>query len=446
MEKIPDNFCVDDPEIKEVQDMDSGDILPAREVIGCDKDRLIRLRMGLAEAGGEHEDKYTCPVCGVGVYLVCRRKGDDKRFYFRHRVEEGNCPAVTREPLSKEEIEARKYNGAKESRAHIRMKEILAESIARDPDFSDLQIEKVWKGMERSSWRKPDVSAVWRNQIRVAFEVQLSTTFLHVIAQRRVFYRKQGGLLCWVFKTFDAGAARMTQDDIFHNNNRNLFLASDETLRASKERGALTLDCRWAEPEAGHDRVAWGWAGRLSAFSELNLDVEGQRVFLVDREKLDVAELGEIETECLKRHFETWWASGNRDDGAWESFRREFGLRKVWLPRWPREATGVLNALYTAREGRPVGWEHPKFISAAHTIAGSHRKVLRAFRAALRAYGRAGQILAEDTEGKWERKVADYKEKLAARDKDYERDRNFDPLIAFLFPEVWSILSQEDAA
>lgn len=444
MEEATDNYCVEDPEIEEVQDMDSGLLLPVQDVIGSDWDRLVRLRMELAEKGGEHEDKFTCPVCGVGVYLVCRRRGAEKRFYFRHRIEEGNCPAVTREPLSKNEIEARKYNGAKESRAHIRMKEILAESIACDPDFSDLQVEKVWKGMDRTNWRKPDVSAVWRNEIRVAFEVQLSTTFLHVIAERRVFYRNQGGLLCWVFKTFEAEAARMTQEDIFHNNNRNLFLASEETLSASRARAALLLECRWAEPFLVDGGIAWRWAGRVAAFSELTKDVEGQRVFLVDRDQFDIDQLRDAERNDLKRRFGVWWAARAWDDDSWASFREEFRHHGALLPKWPREAVGVLNALYTAKEGRPVGWDHPKFISAAHTVAGSHKKVLRAFRAALKAYGRADQIKAEDTEGRWKRKVADYKGKLAARDPAYDRDKSFDSIIGFLFPETWSILSREE--
>lgn len=424
--------------------MDSGELLPVRDAIGSDFDKLMRLRMELAEANQTEEEKYVCPVCGVGVYLVCRRNGDEKRFFFRHRSESGNCPAITRGEITKEEIEARKYNGAKESRAHIRMKEILFESIRRDPDFSDPQVEKVWKGMERGTWRKPDVSAVWRNSVRVAFEVQLSTTFLHVIAQRRLFYREQGGLVCWVFKTFDAEAARLTQDDIFHNNNRNLFLASEETLRASGERSALILDCRWAEPRLGADGVSWGWNGRQAPFAELTLDTGGQRVFLVDRESLDISELQAVASEELKRRFSAWWAAQSLDEESWASFRTEFRLRGVSLPRWPREASGLLNALYTAKAGRVVGWDHPKFISAAHTVAGSHKRVLRAFRAALRAYGRADQIAAEDSEGRWARKVSGYKAKLAARDPEYERNRNFDSLIAFLFPDVWSILSRED--
>lgn len=441
-----ENYCVDDPEITEVIDMDTGELLSARDAIGSDYDRLIHLRMELAEANAANEDKYSCPICGVGVYLVCSRRGADKRFFFRHRAEDGNCPAVTRGSMSKEEIEARKYNGAKESRAHQRMKEILAESIARDPRFSDLQVEKVWRGMDRAQWRKPDVSAVWDNAFRVAFEVQLSTTFLHVIAQRRLFYRKEGGLLCWVFKSFDAEASRLTQDDIFHNNNRNLFLASEETLKASKERGALVLDCRWAEPAPGRDGIEWAWRGQLAAFSDLSLDLAGQRVFLSDREQLDVSALREAETADLKNRFARWWAAGTYDENDWKAFQKEFGARKVFLPKWQREAAGLLNALYTAKEGRVVGWEHSKFISAAHTVAGSHKKVVRAFRAALQAYERAEQIKAEDPEGRWAKKVAEYKPRINAGDPEYERDKRFDSLIAFLFPETWQILAKEDSS
>ncbi len=440
----PENYCVDDPEITEVCDMDSGEMLSARDAIGADYDRLIHLRMELAESNAANEEKYSCPICGVGVYLVCSRRGADKRFFFRHRAEDGNCPAVTRGSMSKEEIEARKYNGAKESRAHQRMKEILAESIGRDSRFSDLQVEKVWRGMDRTQWRKPDVSAVWDNSFRVAFEVQLSTTFLHVIAQRRIFYRKEGGLLCWVFKNFNAEASSLTQDDIFHNNNRNLFLASEETLKTSKDRGALVLDCRWAEPTAGHNGIEWTWRGELTAFSELTLDLAGQRVFHSDREQLDALAIQEAEAVDLKMRFARWWAAGSFDENEWKAFQKEFAARRILLPKWQREASGLLNALYTAKEGHVIGWEHSKFISAAHTIAGSHKKVVRAFRAALQAYGRAEQIKAEDPEGRWAKKVAEYKPRINARDKEYERDKRFDSLIAFLFPEAWRILSKED--
>jgi competence CoiA-like predicted nuclease len=130
------------------------------------------------------------------------------------------------------------------------MKEIIAESLRCDPNFSDVKIEPIWKGAEANQRRRPDVRACWRGTLPVAFEVQLSTTFLRVIAERRQFYLSEGGLLFWVFQRFDLGDARLTQEDIFYNNNRNAFVASTDTLEASKKSNALVLD--WLTQGGNH--------------------------------------------------------------------------------------------------------------------------------------------------------------------------------------------------
>ncbi len=144
------SLCVDNPEIKEVINLKTGEILPVEVIIGSDYSKLEKLRMDLAEANASDE------------LLV-----------------------------------------AKESPAHIRLKEIVKESLENAPNFSEVAVEKVWRGMDRSKWRKPDVQALWKGTTRIAFEIQLSTTFLHVIAERRLFYRDEGALLCWIFKRFD---------------------------------------------------------------------------------------------------------------------------------------------------------------------------------------------------------------------------------------------------
>lgn len=77
-------------------------------------------------------------------------------------------------------------------------------------------------------WRKPDVRALFRGT-PVVFEVQLSTTYINVITARREFYLRESGLLVWVFAKFDLGARRLTQDDVYFNNNRNAFVASKAT-------------------------------------------------------------------------------------------------------------------------------------------------------------------------------------------------------------------------
>jgi hypothetical protein len=98
-----------------------------------------------------------------------------------------NCPKKSAAGLGQEIINALKYNGAKESLAHQRIKEIVRQSLLADARFSIPQVEKVWRGMDRKKWRKPDVQTAW-NDRRFAFEIQLSTTYLNVVVERRDFY------------------------------------------------------------------------------------------------------------------------------------------------------------------------------------------------------------------------------------------------------------------
>ncbi len=436
------SYAVADPEITHVQDTESGSLIPASDAIGSDYGKVIELRMALKSSIARDKPKYTCHLCGTVVYLVCRK--DTRRFFFRHVLEDGRCPAKTRSKLSEEEINARRYNGAKESLAHQRMKEIVSESLDYDSSFSERAVEKVWKGKDRVSWRKPDVQALF-NDLRVAFEIQLSTTFLHVIAERREFYLREGGLLCWVFKSFDADRSRLTQDDVFYNNNRNIFLASEETLSASREAGKLILECRWAEPAFEDGKIVSRWNGRLVAFDELKIDRERQRVFLFDYDEALRAVTHEFDTVSLRDRFEKFWI--NRDPYPWRYspdwgwLQNQLANRSISLPDNPYDGDGLaflLDALYSAKHGRPIGWRHKKLIEVAHRVEGSYKSFLRAFRSALSAYGRADQIRQEDMSGKWRRKVKTYRPLINAEDKLYEPNRGFDALVSFLFPEIGS--------
>ena len=448
-----ESLCVPSPIIEEVMLLETGRILTAQEAIGADYGEAEKLRMRLAEENAKDNHSYKCPICRVGVYLcVNRTEQRGKRFYFKHCIEEDNCPAVTRGQLSKEEIEARKYNGVKESPSHIRMKEIIAESLACDPMFSDIEVEPRWKG-DGGTWRKPDVRAVLDGTTKVVFEIQLSTTFLHVIAERRLFYQQQGALLCWVFNKFDPADARMTQDDIFYNNNRNLFLASEQTLASSKENQAFTLDCHWHMPVLEGTTVTDQWNSQRVQFSKLCLDYDLRRVYFFDYDLLRDDLEAHSRTEKLKQRFAAWWASQRfpQADSSWVAFRQEFRQYGVNLPEYPASLSGLLNALYSAKAGKAVGWIHPKFISVAHTIAGRCPEVLQYFLAAASVYRRKAQLLAEDSHkpgasvGKWEAKLE--KCRLAKREGDthFDRNKSFDQLVAFIFPEVWEKLDAWDA-
>lgn len=60
-------------------------------------------------------------------------RAEERRFFFRHTLEDGRCLARTRGELSQEEIDARRYNGVKESARHLQMKEWVAQCLAADP-------------------------------------------------------------------------------------------------------------------------------------------------------------------------------------------------------------------------------------------------------------------------------------------------------------------------
>jgi hypothetical protein len=74
----------------------------------------------------------------------------------------------------------------KESFLHRQMKQWIVDSLYASGDFADIRQESRWQGTITGEWRKPDVSAIYRS-ISIAFKVQLSTTFLDIIAERRFF-------------------------------------------------------------------------------------------------------------------------------------------------------------------------------------------------------------------------------------------------------------------
>lgn len=433
------NLCVDNPQIKEVYVIEEDEIYTAQKTIGNDYDKTVKLRMELSESISLKKPKYICPICLVGVYIACSRHNNDKKFYFKHIVENGNCPAETRSTLTKPQIEAMKYNGVKESQAHIRMKEIIYESLSQDPNFSDIKLETIIKGEDRKSWRKPDIQALWQGKLRVAFEVQLSTTFLKVIGERRLFYKAQNSLVCWVFKKYDKEHALMKQDDIFHNNNQNLFLASEDTLKSSKLNKALMLNCHWYEPKINHNNIVKEWNSKYVKFKELEYDIDKQAIYYFDFKNEQEKLTNKLENGDLKERFEEWWIKHNHSPeykGEWKAFVDEFTNKGIYINEYPYDIHHLISGLYSAKYGRVIGSEYTKLVQAAHTIADlKDKSVLQIFRVALLVYNRGKQITEEDKKGLWKKKSDKFR-KLLYSSNDYQRNKNLDNLMKFLFPEL----------
>ncbi|WP_447954224.1 DUF7830 domain-containing protein [Sphingopyxis chilensis] len=91
------------PAIAEVLDLDTGEFMESRGFITSFLYQELVKERGII-LGRMHRDepRFVCADCMVPVYLVSRP--EEHIFFFRHRHEDGSCPARTRSPLSEEEI------------------------------------------------------------------------------------------------------------------------------------------------------------------------------------------------------------------------------------------------------------------------------------------------------------------------------------------------------
>ncbi len=423
--------------------METGELLAYRALVGSNRQAVMGLRRTLREDMECGEPRLACALCGVPVVLVAQ--DGEKRFFFRHTLEDGRCPAETRGRYSQAELDALRYNGQKESRAHQRMKAWVAQCLLADPAFSDVQVEKRWTGALTGEWRQPDVRAVYRG-LPVVMEIQLSTTYLNVIVERTAFYQRNGALLLWVFAHFDLQARRLMQDDVFFANNRNAFVVSCETWTDSLAQRRMMLDCIWAMPTG---QPVSTLERRRIGFDELTLEPAAQRAWYFDfegaRRDLEAAARArrDVAAAALREQFEPWWLryqDGREQDlPVWRSLRQQASALGAQLPEWPGMLpAGLLNGLYSAKHGRSMGWRHQLLLQVAHTIANQHRRYLRAFRHALAVYGRGEQLQHEDRSGSWKQRVRQYVPLLEANHPDYVSDTSFDDLLELLFPELFA--------
>lgn len=89
-----ESLVVPHPEIAKVMKTETGEHLPVEQVIGSDYYELVQTRLQVRAALQADEPLYRCSQCFVPVYLCCHPVS--KKFYFKHREENGNCPAIMR--------------------------------------------------------------------------------------------------------------------------------------------------------------------------------------------------------------------------------------------------------------------------------------------------------------------------------------------------------------
>lgn len=435
--------------IEEILDLDDGVVLAVEQFISFRRYAdLVRERVIIKERLTSHP-RYTCALCGTPVYLVAN---PNKTFFFRHRIDDGSCAADTRTDLSRNEMLARKYHGLRESEPHKRLKALISRSLKADARFAHVAEEKTWRSLrDATAFRRPDVQTSI-GSLRLAFELQLSTTFLDVVVGRRVFYRQEGALLVWVFGRFTPDDRRLMEDDILFSNNSNIFVVDDETTALSEAQGVFHLRCHYRQPAFEGGGIGSHWATRIVRFDDLTRDIANQQLYLFDfdgarRELLEQGRLAESRAarEKLRADFVAFWLdldTSDDDDGTarhWSDFRSNLGRFGVQISRWPDhdpQFRALMNAMLSAELGKPARWKFKQLVEVGHYLNNGYKTLLLPYGYALEFFGRQALIKAQDQSRKWQARSDEVRDRLLAKDSGYLPDEATLTTLDFFYPSI----------
>ena len=367
------------------------------------------------------------------------------------------------------------YNRLKETKLHRKMKWWLRQSLRADSNVprESISVERRFSAkLPDKSYRRPDVSAEYRG-VAFVFEVQLASTFVKVVAERRAFYEREGAKLIWVFNTWPIVPEKFTHKDIYYTNNFNVFVVNEDTVKRSKKDGRFICEVWWATPdkinEDGHPRE---WQRNFISLADLRFDGhDGGRAYYkdVDSERaaykrdlkstsdetakpLTVASVRESEIARLRGWFlELQHNPGsqvdnrlrvelmsfiNNDTYDWLAFATaacEAYLFAADLCIWSQEldARAIFCALLSLEEGKALRkWKNLKEIE--NHIFNSYPKHYALFLHAAKEYGREKALDVDNLASTCNR----HKELFKASPIRDQQERRYDALIEALFPRL----------
>ena len=235
--------------IDTVIDIENDEEIYAGEFFSQPEGVIFKMRTELENAIYLHRPKYVCKYCGQMVKISGRKTERGIARFFSHLRDSDDCDYKTTTGRTRREINREKFARCNEGERHKFLKIEIAKYLEKTEGVTDVRTENTVKGYHPIlRWRRPDVIANYRGQ-EVVFELQLSTTFVSVIAERDLFYRLNKKHIIWICN-FDeqeeyVNLTNMMVKDIYYNNRLNLFVFDHDAQRKSEELGELILKCNW---------------------------------------------------------------------------------------------------------------------------------------------------------------------------------------------------------
>jgi len=268
--------------IQEVINKQTGDVINANAFFSQPESIIFQKRRELEESNKQNKNIFICPYCYQPVKIRGKSQGTQS-MHFAHFSYSGDCPIKTSGKYTEDEIKAMKYNGAKESERHKTLKYFIAECLKNDKRFSGIRIEKkIQQGMSKE-WRRPDVSAKFGDN-DIAFEIQLSTTFLSVIVEREIYYKDNNIFIIWFFdgSRNDIKSMRFSEKDIVYSNNNNAFILNNQIIEEYKHTKIFSFLCYYQNLFIDQHQLKSEWISRKIKFDDLIFDKEKYKLYYHD--------------------------------------------------------------------------------------------------------------------------------------------------------------------
>jgi len=423
--------------IKRLRDLHDGKILDADKWLDTLKEsEQFKLRRQLKREYKEEAAHIVCEICGSPVYLAGSL---NQELYFKHWRELGDCPIKTKGKYSQRDIDRMRFNGAKESRPHIEIKEHLYKYLSIDSACSDVKKEEVIKSEDVVGWwKKPDLSLIFKN-MKVVIEIQLSTTYIDVIVERDLFYEKNKIFIMWVFDEKEISRFRFTEKDIFYDNNRNAFLITSETKILSEKSNKLKLLCYYQKPFIENGEIRNEWRKEIISVDELKFDREKYKAYYFNYNE----EIDTIKKDILLKlieEFESYWIVREKLDEDERTKKDDFFIKRlneqgVEVENFHHKLKNVLNALYSTKHGRIIGYRFPNFLGLSNCILNNHPEFTYIYLWALESYGLRNEVEHADS---FNKKVSKYKKEKPEQCNEYNK------LLRLLFRKLSEKIKPKD--
>ncbi|WP_395016781.1 DUF6035 family protein [Dongia sp.] len=312
------------------------------------------LRVEATRTGNTANPLFRCGDCRKAVYG--RVSANGRRHFYHFKGDHSDCRWSGAVAESMRSIDAEKFHGQQEGERHKSLSRFVAEILSLDPASEKAGVFfRRYTKLEDGQYAYPDVfTSDWQGG-PAAFEIQLATTHMPVIARRDAFYEKAGIRLMWIFGGSD-DLDRRTFRDIYMRNDGQIFCVDGDVLRAARAAGEPRFRLYRLLPSSAANGFKPAWQNTIVGPAEISWGSSNSRPFIQPNYDRCLDQLVEADRSLSSLRDEFYAALTIADEGragaAWDKIATLVGGVNWNEVPSPRDTVRALGALASVRIGR----------------------------------------------------------------------------------------------